>query len=369
VPTTEHPPTPEGPDPQPVPSADAHPITGQAAAAPDKPVATSRRSAGPTLELNAELWGDGAPLLLLHGFTGSAATWAPFRARLGAARRLIAVDLLGHGASPSPADPAAYALEREVERLVGRLDRLGIGRADVLGYSMGGRVALLLALAHPERVGRLVLESASPGLGDPLERAARVRSDAVLADLLEREGIAPFVDRWERAPLFASQARLPAERRAALRSDRLRRDPLGLANSLRGAGQGTAPPVLDRLGEVSAPTLLIVGALDERYVAFGRLMAERIPDAGLVVVPEAGHAVHLERPAAFERAVADFLDGSHDDVRRPAGTPAGGARPGAGRDCSEGAAGTSAVRPSRGYGAGPRDATVSTVQGEALAEE
>ncbi|HEY3079449.1 MAG TPA: 2-succinyl-6-hydroxy-2,4-cyclohexadiene-1-carboxylate synthase [Chloroflexota bacterium] len=257
-------------------------------------------------DLHVEIWGEGAPLLLLHGFTGSAATWAPLRGALGAGRRLIAVDLLGHGASPSPPDPADYAVEREVERLVGLLDRLSVERTSALGYSMGGRIALQLALAHPERIERLVLESTSPGIGDPVERASRARSDGLLADLLEHEGIEPFVDRWERVPLFASQARLPAERRETLRADRLRRDPLGLANSLRGAGQGAAPPVLDRLGELTTPTLLIVGALDERYVALGRLMVERIADAELVVVPEAGHATHLERPAAFEAAVVGF---------------------------------------------------------------
>jgi 2-succinyl-6-hydroxy-2,4-cyclohexadiene-1-carboxylate synthase len=257
--------------------------------------------------LNVEVWGDGPPLLLLHGFTGSTATWAPFRATLGAGWRLIAVDLLGHGASPSPADPAIYAVEREVERLAVLLDRLAAERAGVLGYSMGGRVALQLALTHPKQVGRLVLESASPGIVDPAERAARVRSDGALAELLEREGIEPFVERWERVPLFASQGRLPAERRANVRADRLRRDPVGLANSLRGAGQGVAPPVLDRLGKLAMPTLLLVGALDERYVGFGRLMAERIHSAELVVVPDAGHAVHLEQPRAFEAAVADFL--------------------------------------------------------------
>lgn len=257
--------------------------------------------------LNVEVWGDGPPLLLLHGFTGSTATWAPFRETLGECRRLIAVDLLGHGASPSPADPALYAVEREVGRLAALLDRLGAERASALGYSMGGRVALQLALTHPGRVGRLVLESASPGIVDPAERAARVRSDGALAESLEREGIEPFVERWERVPLFASQGRLPAERRANVRADRLRRDPVGLANSLRGAGQGVARPVLDRLGALAMPTLLLVGALDERYVGFGRLMAERIHSAELVVVPDAGHAVHLEQPRAFEAAVADFL--------------------------------------------------------------
>ena len=249
----------------------------------------------------------GSKLVLLHGFTGSYRTWAPLAGMLGHRYEFVAVVLLGHGSSDSPADPNRYRMERCIDDLLALFDRLELERVNLLGYSMGGRVALHLALVAASRIERLILESASPGLQSPAEREARVRSDRELADSLEREGIKAFVDAWERLPLFASQARLAPEVRAALRAQRLSGDPIGLANSLRGLGAGTQEPVWDRLGDLSQPTLLMAGELDARYRALGRLMAERMPAAQLSVIPDAGHAVHLEQPAQFVEQVLSFL--------------------------------------------------------------
>jgi 2-succinyl-6-hydroxy-2,4-cyclohexadiene-1-carboxylate synthase len=154
-----------------------------------------------------------------------------------------------------------------------------------------------------------VVESASPGIGSAAERTARVRADEELAAFAEREGIHAFVDRWERVPLFASQARLAAAERARLREQRLRNDPTGLAASLRGFGAGVPAPLWDRLPTLDVPTLVVVGALDPKYRQVGREMAERMPRAELAVVPDAGHTVHLEQPDAFARLVLDFLGG------------------------------------------------------------
>ena len=187
------------------------------------------------------------------------------------------------------------------------LDVLDIARVAVLGYSLGGRAALRLALRHPDRVAALVVESASPGIADPGERAARVAADLALADRLEREGLTAFVQHWEQLPLWASQAALPPALRAQLRAQRLTNDARGLANSLRGAGAGNDFPVVDALAGLRAPTLLVAGALDVKYVAAGRAMAAAIRGAELAIVPDAGHAVHLERPDAFVALVRDFL--------------------------------------------------------------
>jgi 2-succinyl-6-hydroxy-2,4-cyclohexadiene-1-carboxylate synthase len=172
---------------------------------------------------------------------------------------------------------------------------------------MGGRAALAAAVAAPERVSALVLESASPGLRDPEVRMARAAQDALLAEAIERDGVEAFVEEWGRQPLFASQAAMPDEAKAALRAQRLRNRAVGLANSLRGFGQGAMMPMHDFLAEVAAPTLVIAGALDERYREVGQELSDRIPGAQFQIVEGAGHAVHLEQPEAFQRVVLDFL--------------------------------------------------------------
>ena len=263
---------------------------------------------GDGLHLHVVSSSGGEPVVMLHGFTGSSETWAPLRAALGDRVAALAVDLPGHGASGAPDDPGRYTLGRLAGDLVRVLDAFGVRRAAVLGYSLGARAALRFALDHPSRVSALMLESVSPGILDVAERDARRVSDAELADAIEREGIAAFVDRWERMPLFASQAMLDEEARAGLRAQRMANRPRGLANSLRGAGAAVEGPLLERLTTLDVSTLLVAGALDTKYVAFGRLMAQSMPRARLSVVEAAGHAVHLEQPAAFAALVADFLD-------------------------------------------------------------
>ena len=202
-------------------------------------------------------------------------------------------------------------MARCVEDLVALLDVLDVSRAAVLGYSLGGRVALRLALhlsqQAPERASALVLESTSPGIENDAERAARRTSDGQLADDIDRAGIEAFADYWQSIPLFASQARLPANVRAQLRAQRLANNVTGLANSLRGMGAGEDPPVYDKLSKISAPTLVVAGASDMKYRRLAERTAAALPNARLAVISDAGHAVHLEQPRAFTRAVRQFL--------------------------------------------------------------
>jgi len=250
--------------------------------------------------------GDGPALLLLHGFTGTGATWDGLVPTLSRQFRTLAPDLIGHGETGAPPDPARYRMERCVADLLALLDALEADRCHVLGYSMGGRVALHLALAAPERVLTLVLEGASPGIPDPAERAQRVQQDEALAAFIEREGVAAFAERWERMPIFDSQRRLPAAVRAALRAQRLQHTGIGLANSLRGMGAGAQEPVVERLSELTMPCLLVAGELDDKYRGLVAAMAARMPRAETAVVPGAGHNVHLEKPEAFLERVLAF---------------------------------------------------------------
>lgn len=253
----------------------------------------------------------GAPaVLLLHGFAGSGEDWSAVAAALAAAGfRAIAVDLPGHGATVAPAGHplARFALEETALDLVTLLDELSVARAHWVGYSMGGRIALGSALAHPDRVDTLTIESTAPGIADAAERAERVRSDEALAAAIESRGAAWFADSWASLPIFETQHSLPEATRAELARRRKRCDPAGLAASLRAVGQGAQPYVGERLSGFARPALLVTGALDAKYVSLAAEMATRLPAALHVVIPGAGHNVHLEQPEWFGRTLFTHL--------------------------------------------------------------
>lgn len=261
---------------------------------------------------NLERAGHGVPVLLLHGFTGSAASRHAHQQELEKDFDTLAIDFLGHGNSDSPTDTARYSMEWTLCDLEAILDRLEIARANVLGYSMGGRVALQFAHAHPERVSALILESASPGIADAAERAQRAASDMQLAETIERDGLETFVEYWTNLPLFASQARLPDAARARLKSRRLQNNPAGLANSLRGLSVGKQTSLWQQLKNIETRTLLIAGAFDQKYTTLAHRMGSALANARAEIVPNAGHAVHLEQPELFSHLVYNFLSGTGD---------------------------------------------------------
>ena len=255
---------------------------------------------------HVEAQGCGPAVVFLHGFTGSGATWAP---HLGALEAFTAlrIDFLGHGRSDAPGDVRRYGMEACITDVMSLLDRLGIQTFAVAGYSMGGRVATRIALRAPQRVWALVLESASPGIAEAAERQARVGQDSMLAQRIRNEGVAAFVDHWQSIPLFSSQSRLPEATRQTLRNQRLQHTAEGLANSLESLGAGMQEPVLHSLRNLHLPVLVLSGELDAKYCGLANEMAAALPCSRLCIVPGAGHAVHLEQPAAFDEAVADFL--------------------------------------------------------------
>ncbi|MGI9578852.1 MAG: alpha/beta fold hydrolase [Microthrixaceae bacterium] len=255
---------------------------------------TNERDTGP-----APLRGAPAPMVMLHGFTQNHRCLGPLRDEVALRRPVINPDLPGHGSS---ADAAALSIVETADLLVGRT---GATEASMhwFGYSMGGRVALRLALDHPEAVRSLVLLAATAGISDAAERSERALLDDERAQRVESVGVEQFCSEWLDAPMFAALpdwARFTSERHA--------NTAVGLAGSLRNAGTGSMEPLWDRLPSLEAEVLLLSGALDQKFTEVATDMAEAIgPNARVTTIDGAGHAAHLEAPEATARVVLDFL--------------------------------------------------------------
>jgi len=230
-------------------------------------------------------------LALVHGFTQTSRSWAPIAARLAdAGHEVVAPDVPGHAGRPAAGMwDAAATLATEA------------GRAVWVGYSLGGRLALHVALAHPEVIDGLVLVSTTAGIEDPQERERRRRADDELAATIGPLGVPAFVERWLDGPMWATLSR-----QAAGVDARLANTAEGLAGSLRLAGTGAQDSLWDRLVEIPAPALVVNGSLDARFVEIGERLAAGL-GAARVVIPDAGHAVPWEQPAAFAEAVLEWL--------------------------------------------------------------
>ncbi|MBX3283989.1 MAG: alpha/beta fold hydrolase [Actinobacteria bacterium] len=237
----------------------------------------------------------GPRVVLVHGFTQTHVAWMPVVAELVRDHQVVAVDLPGHGGSSEIAADLPLAA-----RLLGEAG----GHATYVGYSLGGRVALRLALDHPDLVDGLVLLGATAGIDDPAERAARRDADGALADRIVDDGLPRFLREWFAQPLFDGLRPDPADRAA-----RLANSPAGLASSLRLAGTGTMdPPWWDELGSIEAPLLACAGARDAKFAALAeRLAAGSAGPARVVLLDGCGHAAHLQDPAAFAAEVRTFV--------------------------------------------------------------
>jgi len=254
-----------------------------------------------------EVSGHGEPVVLLHGFTGDHSTWNPIKQYLIDSFQVICIDVIGHGKTSSPPDVSKYRMEQVVSQISEILDHLLLKKAHILGYSMGGRLALSYAIANPERVKSLVLESTSPGLRTEEERRLRVQADEQLSDKILRDGIEKFVDYWENIPLFKTQKNINILAREQIRQQRLANNPIGLANSLKGMGTGAQPSYWDELAALDMPVLLLCGELDSKFCRISKEMQLLIKNADLVEVNEVGHAIHVEDPKKFGTIVKEFL--------------------------------------------------------------
>jgi len=242
------------------------------------------------------------PLALVHGFTQTGRSWAPLvpalKERIGDHGDILTPDLPGHGTRSE-----VRADLWEAARLAGE----ECGRAAYVGYSMGGRVALHLGLERPDLVERLVLVSATGGIEDAGARAARRREDEALAQSIEADGVDAFLERWLAAPLFADLTPDAAGLEA-----RRENSAAGLAAALRLMGTGTQEPLLRRLDELTMPVLVVAGERDDKFTEQALHLGGWIgPTAQLALVPDAGHACHLENPDGFLDLVVPFLEHDH----------------------------------------------------------
>ena len=237
---------------------------------------------------------DAPPIALLHGFTQTAGCWGPFADKLSATHSVVAIDLPGHGGSGE--------VRADLEQTTA-LVASSIERSIVIGYSLGGRIALHLALGHPQLVERLVVIGATGGLDSEEERAERRVADESLADHLEDIGVDVFLDEWLSQPMFAS---LTAEQ--SFRELRATNSAAGLASSLRLCGTGTQESLWSRLGELTMPVLVIAGANDEKFTHLGHRLVESIgTNASIQLIDNAGHSAQLENPTATASVITKWL--------------------------------------------------------------
>ena len=250
-----------------------------------------------------------APVVLLHGFAQSARAWSEVAEALADRWPVYAFELVGHGGSQVPANALPYTLTAQGETLLAFLGHVAPPSAKpvVVGYSMGGRVALKAARRDPHAFGALVLESAGLGPVSAAEREAAYRRDIANARRVREAGLEAFMDAWERMPLFATQRVLPAEIRARVRAGRLANDAEALARTFEHAGQHVMPDrretlaTFDALAKAGVPVLYLAGELDQKYRALADSLVETSVQTRIVAC--VGHNIHLESPRAFVEAL------------------------------------------------------------------
>lgn len=250
------------------------------------------------------------PLVFLHGMTLNGRDWEPVVQALANGLTLVTVDLLGHGRSQVPESPEHYGIEAVVEQVRVMIKELGLGCARWVGYSMGGRILLQLAVRHPDLIESMILESTTPGIESEERRKKRRRKDNKLAKYLESRGLEAFVDRWMSAPMFESQQSVSAKRRERARQLRLQNDPEGLKNCLRELGRGKVPHVWNDLDQLTMPVKLITGDLDDKHRKIHERMHGKLPNSSVTVIDGVGHNVHFEDPETFVEECVKFWKGN-----------------------------------------------------------
>lgn len=250
-------------------------------------------------------------IVFLHGFTGSWRSWEPVIKLLPIDINCISIDLMGHGSTEVSSNPERYRMKEQLLDLDEFFSSIQLTRFSLVGYSMGGRIALAYALGYPQQVKNLVLESASPGLKTFEEQQLRRQADDQLADRIEQDGIESFIDFWENISLFESQKSLAIEKQHEIRSERLAQSAVGLANSLRGMGTGQQPSYWSKLDELEMPVYLVTGQYDTKFTEIAEAMVKKLKDGFHQQVSSVGHAIHVENPVQFATIIMEqLIDGN-----------------------------------------------------------
>lgn len=263
-------------------------------------------------KINVELFPsktkEAAFVFLLHGFTGSSNDWKEIISLLSNKFSYAAIDLIGHGKSESPKEVKLYSADSIVQQLNEMFTHFTNDKFILISYSMGGRAALSYAVKYSSKLSALILESASAGIVDEKLRQERIHSDAQIIKMIEDKSIDEFIDYWLNQDLFATLNNLPKEKFERIKNSKLKIHKLGVINSLKGFGTGVMPPLYNKLHLVKCKTLLITGELDTKFTQINFNFVNSFPSAKHVVVQNAGHNVHLEKPEEFVEFVNEFLE-------------------------------------------------------------
>ena len=245
-------------------------------------------------------------ILLLHGFTCDSQDFDQIISLVSQSYCCLAVDLPGHGKTKVIGDESCYNMLNTAQALINLLDDLQIDKCLLLGYSMGGRLALYMTLHFPDRFEKVVLESASPGLKSEKDRSHRIQSDLDIAQKLKNSNIKDFILNWYDRPLFKSLKKSP--KFDQLIETRLANNPLELAKSLRNMGTGNQPSLWEKLTQNQIPILLLAGEDDHKFQSINAEIASLCPAANLAIIPKAGHNIHFENIDKFVEVVRQFYD-------------------------------------------------------------
>lgn len=246
-------------------------------------------------------------IFFLHGFTGSSHDWDHILPGIDQGFNKITIDLLGHGKSDFPNDSALYSWELQVEQINRVINHFTDEKVILLGYSMGGRLALCYAHIYPERLHGLIVESASPGIKNKQSREKRIADDEKMAEFISTHPVEDFIDLWVGKEIFGTMYRFSDEKRGEIKKSKLNNNPIGLANSLFSFSTGKMPNLYKQFHKINVPTLLLTGELDSKFTSLNKSIVKEFPSARHKVIKNAGHPPHIEEPARFINAVNEFL--------------------------------------------------------------